>query len=136
MTALRVCVLRGWRGNNILCVTDQSEMHANYTPTHTPVDNTYTESQSDTPQAVMLCADDCEEAEPERDVVQSGVGMKHSRVISYQVRQNTLSSDWLSECYVLFQFYPFNYMRGKPRPSPLTGHSDRGGERGGGAVRD
>uniref|UniRef100_A0A3Q3EZY6 CST complex subunit CTC1 n=1 Tax=Kryptolebias marmoratus TaxID=37003 RepID=A0A3Q3EZY6_KRYMA len=27
VTALRVCVLRGWRGNNILCVTEQEQTH-------------------------------------------------------------------------------------------------------------
>ncbi|XP_040886923.1 CST complex subunit CTC1 isoform X2 [Toxotes jaculatrix] len=86
VTELRVCVLRGWRGNNILCVTDQSEIHTDYTPTHTPVDDTHTEPQSDTPPSVMSHADNngCEEAEPETDVVQSGVRMKWSRVISYQ----------------------------------------------------
>ncbi|XP_056299115.1 CST complex subunit CTC1 [Pseudoliparis swirei] len=74
VTALRVCVLRGWRGNNILCVTDQSQLHTNYTHAATP------------PPLVMSHADDeeCEEAEPERCVNQSGVRMKKSRVISYQ----------------------------------------------------
>ncbi|XP_047441617.1 CST complex subunit CTC1 isoform X2 [Mugil cephalus] len=38
VTELRVCVLRGWRGNNILSVTDRSEIHTNYTPTHTPTE--------------------------------------------------------------------------------------------------
>lgn len=84
VTALRVCVLRGWRGNNILCVTEQSEIHTDYTRTDTPV----TESQSDTPPRMM--SHNCEEAEPERDVVQSGIRVKLSKVISYQVR-NTLS---------------------------------------------
>ncbi|XP_071321225.1 CST complex subunit CTC1 isoform X2 [Trachinotus anak] len=86
VTALRVCVLRGWRGNNILCVTDYSEIHTNYTPTHTPVVDTHAESQSDTTPMTTSHADDvdCEEAEPEREVVQSGVRMKESRVISYQ----------------------------------------------------
>uniref|UniRef100_A0A3B4U092 CST complex subunit CTC1 n=2 Tax=Seriola dumerili TaxID=41447 RepID=A0A3B4U092_SERDU len=86
VTALRVCVLRGWRGNNILCVTDQSEIHTNYTPTHTPVNDTHTESRADMPPTMMPHGnhEDFEEAEPERDVVQSGVKMKRSRVISYQ----------------------------------------------------
>uniref|UniRef100_UPI0037E89C2B CST complex subunit CTC1 isoform X2 n=1 Tax=Semicossyphus pulcher TaxID=241346 RepID=UPI0037E89C2B len=84
VTALRVCVLRGWRGDNILCVTDQSEIHTNYT--HTQI-FTHTETQSDTPPAPMMSqgdCDDCEEAEPERDILQSGVRMKQSRVITYQ----------------------------------------------------
>ncbi|XP_051249640.1 CST complex subunit CTC1 [Dicentrarchus labrax] len=83
VTALRVCVLRGWRGNNILCATDQSEIHTNYT--HTPPD--YTHTPSDTPPPLMMSHsddDDCDEAEPDRDSVQSAVSMKRSRVISYQ----------------------------------------------------
>lgn len=90
VTALRVCILRGWRGNNILCVTDQSEIHTDYTLTHTPenenhtpVDNAHPESQTSTPSPVMSHD---EEVEPEADVVQSGVRVKKSRVISYQVR--------------------------------------------------
>ncbi|RVE60932.1 hypothetical protein OJAV_G00185670 [Oryzias javanicus] len=61
VTALRVCVLRGWRGNNILCVTERSQL------------------QTDTP---LLMSHDCEEEEP--DLNQSGVRMKRSRIISYQ----------------------------------------------------
>ncbi|XP_044197449.1 CST complex subunit CTC1 [Thunnus albacares] len=77
VTALRVCVLRGWRGNNILCVSDRSEIHAHTQErTHTP---------ADTPPPVMMShTDEKEEAEPERDTVQSAVRMKESRVISYQ----------------------------------------------------
>ncbi|KAM9335138.1 CST complex subunit CTC1 [Symphorus nematophorus] len=86
VTALRVCVLRGWRGNNILCVTDQSEIHTNYT--HTPVDDTHSDSQLDTPPPTVMSQadddDDDEEAEPEPDTVQSAVRMKQSKVISYQ----------------------------------------------------
>lgn len=92
MTALRVCVLRGWRGNNILCVTERSEIHPDYTHTH----YTHTDSQSDTPTPLMMSHVDeceCEEAEPEQDTVQSALRMKRSRVISYQVTQRTLSSD-------------------------------------------
>ncbi|KAG7232371.1 hypothetical protein INR49_008939, partial [Caranx melampygus] len=85
VTALRVCVLRRWRGNNILCVTDQSEIHTNYTPTHTPVDDTHSEPRSDTPPMMTSdFDDDSEGVEPEREEVQSGVRMKWSRVISYQ----------------------------------------------------
>ncbi|TNN27329.1 CST complex subunit CTC1 [Liparis tanakae] len=72
VTALRVCVLRGWRGNNILCVTDQSQLHTNYTHAATP------------PPPVMSHADDEECEEPERCVNQSGVRVKKSKVISYQ----------------------------------------------------
>ncbi|XP_072232687.1 CST complex subunit CTC1 [Leuresthes tenuis] len=87
VTALRVCVLRGWRGNSILCVTERSEIHTDYTPghTHTPAEHAHTTSQQDTPLLMMSQADEgCEEAEPEEDVVQLGGRMKQSRVISYQ----------------------------------------------------
>ena len=94
MSALRVCVLRGWRGNNILCVTDQSEIHTNYT--HTPGDDTHTDSQVNQPSPLMMSHidddddddddDDCEEAEPEKVPVQSSVKVKRSRIISYQVK--------------------------------------------------
>ncbi|XP_042369475.1 CST complex subunit CTC1-like, partial [Plectropomus leopardus] len=86
VTDLRVCVLRGWKGNNILCATDRSEIHTNYT--HTPADDTHTCSPTDPPPPLMMSHsdddDDCEEAEPEREAVQSAVRMKKSRVISYQ----------------------------------------------------
>ncbi|XP_029382555.1 CST complex subunit CTC1 isoform X2 [Echeneis naucrates] len=85
VTALRVCVLRGWRGNKLLCVTDRSELHTNNTLTHTAGD-TQAESQSDTPLSVKSQhADDgdCEGAEPGRGVW-SGVRVKQSRIISYQ----------------------------------------------------
>lgn len=85
VSALRVCVLRGWRGNNILCVTDQSEIHTDYTLEPTLVDHTHTRSHSDTPPEIMMSHDDnYEEAEPERDFIQSGVRIKQSKVISYQ----------------------------------------------------
>ncbi|XP_028254759.1 CST complex subunit CTC1 isoform X2 [Parambassis ranga] len=79
VTDLRVCVLRGWRGNNILCVTERSELHNNYTQEHTPVADTHT--QLDTP-LMSQHEEVCERAEPE--AVQSAVRMKRSRVISYQ----------------------------------------------------
>ncbi|XP_041820921.1 CST complex subunit CTC1 [Chelmon rostratus] len=83
VTALRVCVLRGWRGNNILCVSSQSELHTNYT--HVQV-HTQTDSQLDAPPPKVMShiGDDCEEAETEIDTVQSAVRMKRSKVISYQ----------------------------------------------------
>lgn len=92
VTALRVCVLRGWRGNNILCVTESSNIHTEYTHTelhtnteehaHTELHTDYTQSitHPDSPQLI-----NCEEAEPEEDPGQSAVRTKHSRVISYQV---------------------------------------------------
>lgn len=82
VTALRVCALRGWRGNNILCVTKRSELHADYTHTqeHTQ-EHTHSESLLSQP-----AEDDCEEAEHEEvELDQSAVRIKHSKVISYQV---------------------------------------------------
>ncbi|XP_042072932.1 CST complex subunit CTC1 [Haplochromis burtoni] len=81
VTALRVCALRGWRGNNILCVTKRSELHADYTHTqeHTQ-EHTHSESLLSQP-----AEDDCEEAEHEEvELDQSAVRIKHSKVISYQ----------------------------------------------------
>uniref|UniRef100_A0A3P9B6J3 CST complex subunit CTC1 n=1 Tax=Maylandia zebra TaxID=106582 RepID=A0A3P9B6J3_9CICH len=81
VTALRVCALRGWRGNNILCVTKRSELHADYTHTqeHTQ-EHTHSESLLSQP-----AEDDCEEAEHEEvELDQSAVRIKQSKVISYQ----------------------------------------------------
>lgn len=94
VTALRVCVLRGWRGNNILCVTDRSEINTD--DTHTPADKAYADPQSDTPLGTMTShsdVDSCVEADAEREVnqsltltSQSAVRVKQSRVINYQVK--------------------------------------------------
>ncbi|KAM6959818.1 CST complex subunit CTC1 [Tautogolabrus adspersus] len=86
VTALRVCVLRGWRGNNILCATEQSEIHTNYTHTQ---EYTHSDTQLDTSTPRMMShAEEVhvtwEEAEPERHILQSGVRMKQSRIISYE----------------------------------------------------
>lgn len=80
MKALRVCFLRGWRGNNILCATDHSEIHTNYT---------HVDSQLDTPPPLMMSHiddGDSVEVEPERDINQSTVRIKWSRIINYQVK--------------------------------------------------
>lgn len=88
VTALRVCVLRGWRGKQILCVTEHSEI----LNTHTPEHGIHADPQSDTPPPLMMshaAADDddgSKETESERRVVQSAVRIKQSRVITYQVR--------------------------------------------------
>ncbi|KAM3857435.1 CST complex subunit CTC1 [Diretmus argenteus] len=86
VTALRVYVLRGWRGGSLLCVTSQSALH-----THTGTHTTHTQQHTHTPvedthvDTPLLSHDDApEEAEPERDIVQSAVRIKQSRVISYQ----------------------------------------------------
>uniref|UniRef100_A0A3B3HPY4 CST complex subunit CTC1 n=1 Tax=Oryzias latipes TaxID=8090 RepID=A0A3B3HPY4_ORYLA len=77
VTALRTCVLRGWRGNNILCVTEQSQLHTDYTPihthqhTHTP---THPHQHPNTPT----------QTHQHPDFSQSGVRVKQSRIISYQ----------------------------------------------------
>ncbi|KAM4714208.1 CST complex subunit CTC1 isoform 3-T3 [Anableps anableps] len=101
VTALRVCVLRGWRGNNVLCVTDRSQIHTGYTQHHThtlkqTLEHTLSgtthsqphthseESEPPPPSPDDHLQMDQEEAEPEEDPVQSGVRIKRSRVISYQ----------------------------------------------------
>ncbi|XP_027866270.1 CST complex subunit CTC1 [Xiphophorus couchianus] len=96
VTALRVCVLRGWRGNNVLCVTDRSEIHTGYTPGHTHSEATHTQEHThpEDPEPLPLSVTgpahsdqllmDQEEAEPEELPVQSGGRIKRSRVISYQ----------------------------------------------------
>ncbi|XP_037333826.2 CST complex subunit CTC1 isoform X2 [Pungitius pungitius] len=85
VTELRVCVLRGWRGNDILCVTEQSELHTNYT---------HTDTLLDTPPPHLMShvdSEDCEEVEPETD--KAGLRMKKSRVISYQGTVTQVVSD-------------------------------------------
>ncbi|CAN9509395.1 unnamed protein product [Ophioblennius macclurei] len=90
VTELRVCVLRGWRGNNILCVTERSELHANYTHTHVRAD---VHSKSDSPLPMMSPNEmaGCEEAVPEKDSGQSDVSI--SRVISYQGTVTEVTSE-------------------------------------------
>ncbi|XP_014881172.1 CST complex subunit CTC1-like [Poecilia latipinna] len=91
VTALRVCVLRGWRGNSVLCVTDRSEMHTGYT--HSEATHTQGHTHPEDPEPLPLSGPahsdqvlmDLEEAEPEELPVQSGGRIKHSSVISYQV---------------------------------------------------
>ncbi|XP_037832541.1 CST complex subunit CTC1 [Kryptolebias marmoratus] len=48
VTALRVCVLRGWRGNNILCVTERSDIHTEYTHTEEQTHTEYTHTAEQT----------------------------------------------------------------------------------------
>ncbi|XP_035986969.1 CST complex subunit CTC1 isoform X4 [Fundulus heteroclitus] len=114
VTALRVCSLRGWRGNNVLTVTHRSLLHTGYTQQHniqlhntqpddtqhdnTQPDDTHTEQHPDSTHEAEPVphspADhahsdhhllmDHEGAEPEGDPVQSAVRIKQSRVISYQ----------------------------------------------------
>lgn len=139
MTALRVCILRSWRENRILCVTDQSEIHK-HTDEHTlnthtqeSTQNTHTDTQSDTQLLPSHDGEDLEEAEPQRDVVQSTVRIKQSRVISYQVTHRgycALIGCEGSERTCCKCFAP------NSAPSPLIGHSDRSVQRGGGAVHD
>lgn len=68
-------------------MTERSEIHNNYTQEHTPAADTHT--QLDTPLMSQHEEEEevCERAEPE--AVLSGVRMKRSRVISYQVRSLT-----------------------------------------------
>ncbi|XP_007543739.2 CST complex subunit CTC1 isoform X2 [Poecilia formosa] len=92
VTALRVCVLRRWRGNGVLCVTDRSEMHTGYT--HSEATHTQGHTHPEDPEPLPLSTPGpahsdqllmgLEEAEPEELPVQSGGRIKHSSVISYQ----------------------------------------------------
>ncbi|XP_035986962.1 CST complex subunit CTC1 isoform X1 [Fundulus heteroclitus] len=69
VTALRVCSLRGWRGNNVLTVTHRSQLHTGYTQqhniqlhnTHTHPDNTQPDN---TQQHTEQHSDSTHEAEP------------------------------------------------------------------------
>lgn len=88
MTALRVCVLQGWRGKDILCVTDSSEMHTEHTH------DTHAHSEPDTPASLTTAhiADDDDDGDDNSDEIQSSVAInqlavrtKRSKVISYQV---------------------------------------------------
>lgn len=89
VTSLRVCDLRSWRGKNILCVTEKSQIHTNYSPPHT-----HTELQMDTP---TQCDPNPEEVEPERELIQSGAPLKKAKVINYQVNKD---EDQLCSCLV------------------------------------
>ncbi|XP_068612068.1 CST complex subunit CTC1 [Brachionichthys hirsutus] len=73
VTALRGCVLRGWRGNNVLCVTDGSEIHT-AAHNHDPL--------SSGPPLLVTSHTDNETCEG--GAVQSTARLKLSRVISYQ----------------------------------------------------
>lgn len=88
MTALRVCVLRGWRGKSVLCATDASELHTEHT--YASAADTHAESEPDTPASLTMAhvADDGDgsvQVEPDISVDQSAVRTKRSKVIDYQV---------------------------------------------------
>lgn len=82
VTRLRVCHLRGWRGNSLLAVTDGSEILTRSPRAHG--EDASAGSQQDTPPAVMSSVDDAAEAEPQRNSTHT-TRTKRSRVISYQV---------------------------------------------------
>lgn len=85
VTALRSWVLRNWKGNSILAVTDHSEIHTNYT--QPPHEDAGADSQQDTPPEVMMSCndDDTAESDPQRSSFQADVRIKQSRIITYQV---------------------------------------------------
>ncbi|CAL8326864.1 unnamed protein product [Lota lota] len=136
VTALRVCVVRGWKGNRLLCATSESKLHilthtlsphahTTHTPqqhtethtlaphthtththqqhtethtlsphTHTPQQHTDTHTLSphthtphthhqNTETYTQLLGATQQKIEP-NVIIQSGVRMKHSKVISYQ----------------------------------------------------
>lgn len=84
MTALRICALRGWKGNSILAVTDHSEIHTNYS--QGPREDSRADPQRDPPPSlVMSCTDDDGTEESQRMLTQTDVRTKQSRIINYQV---------------------------------------------------
>lgn len=94
VTALRVCVLQGWQGKNILCATDSSEMHTEHTHTH----DTRADSEPDTPTSLTTAHiaddnDDSDESQPDIVIDQSAVRTKRSKVISYQVNRSYRFAD-------------------------------------------
>ncbi|XP_056883966.1 CST complex subunit CTC1 isoform X2 [Takifugu flavidus] len=79
VTSLRVCALRGWKGNSILAVTDHSEIHTNYS--QGPREDSRADPQGDTPPSlVMSCIDDDDTEESQRMFTRT----KQSRIINYQ----------------------------------------------------
>ncbi|TNM93866.1 hypothetical protein fugu_002042 [Takifugu bimaculatus] len=79
VTSLRVCALRGWKGNSILAVTDHSEIHTNYS--QGPREDSRADPQGDTPPSlVMSCIDDDDTEESRRMFTRT----KQSRIINYQ----------------------------------------------------
>ena len=130
VTVLRVCVVRGWKGNRLLCATSKSKLHIlphahspNTHTTHTPntlsphthATNTNTQDtethtlspQAQTPeqhtdtQTISLQTHTAQQQNTETStqpleateqkvepnvIIQSGVRMKRSKVISYQVK--------------------------------------------------
>lgn len=85
VTALRVCVLQGWRGKSILCVTDSSEMHSEHSHTF----DTHDDSETDTPASLTMSHipqdDGADENQPDAVNDQPAVKTKRSKVINYQV---------------------------------------------------
>ncbi|CAL8377213.1 unnamed protein product [Boreogadus saida] len=128
VTVLRVCVVRGWKGNRLLCATSKSKLHilphalsphthTTHTPNtlspHTHATNTHTQDtethtlsphaqtpeqhtdtqtlslQTHTPQqqnteTFTQPLDATEQKVEPNVIIQSGVRMKRSKVISYQ----------------------------------------------------
>lgn len=84
MTSLRICALRGWKGNSILAVTDHSEIHTNYS--QDPREDSHADPQRDTPPSlVMSRIDDDDTEESQRMFTQTDARTKQSRIINYQV---------------------------------------------------
>lgn len=86
MTSLRICSLRGWKGNSILAVTDHSEIHTNCS--QGPREDWRADPQRDTPPSVMSCIDDDDDddtEESQRTFTQTDARNKQSRIINYQV---------------------------------------------------
>lgn len=86
VTALRVCALQGWRGKDILCATDGSDMHTE----HTHAFDSHADSEPGTPASLTMShmAEDDGADEEQSDAVgdQSAVRTKRSKFINYQVK--------------------------------------------------
>lgn len=83
VTSLRICALRGWKGNSILAVTDHSEIHTNYS--QGPRDSRADPERDTPPSLVMSRIDDDDTEESRRMFTRTDARTKQSRIINYQV---------------------------------------------------
>ncbi|KAM8834244.1 CST complex subunit CTC1 isoform 1-T2 [Synchiropus picturatus] len=82
LTALRVCTLRAWRRNSLLCVTEQSEMIYDQTQKHDVHNCSQSDPQSNTALSLMSVAN--QRPKPAKQMANSNARVKHSKLISYQ----------------------------------------------------
>ncbi|KAM9827450.1 CST complex subunit CTC1 [Neosynchiropus ocellatus] len=82
LTALRVCTLRAWRRNSLLCVTEQSEIIYDHTQKHGVNNCSKSDLQSDTSLSQTSVFN--QPPKPAKHTVQSTARVKHSKLISYE----------------------------------------------------